>query len=78
MVPVQTCQGGVRDSMDFDCEVSQADSEKYYLEESIEKSWERDQERRRQKGLPSPDWIVPKVKLAKLTAVTQILSLYSY
>jgi hypothetical protein len=81
IVPARTYPGGDGDRSRFDCRAFEASSEKYHLEESMRKklrSWEKYQARRRRKGLSSPDWIVPKVKIARLMAVTQVLSPYSY
>lgn len=57
----------------------------YFAKTSLEwsmgkrsESWKKYQAKRRAKGLVTLDWVMPEVKVARLKAVTQIVSPYDY
>lgn len=62
---------------DYDATYFAKTSLEWSMGEKLE-SWKKYQAKRRAKWLVSLDWVMPEVKVARLKAVTQIVSPYNY
>ena len=69
----------IRDAIDL--EVSDAFAFKRSLEKRMEKKlkeWKKYQAKMQLKGLSAPDWVLSKVRVARLKVATRTVSQYDY